>query len=215
MTDQNRKKIDELLQIRQNGIFNYSKATRELINLGVKIGRKSDGALTIPSNFQPFLDRYNVSNLEFEWLAEYKDGTKLAQYEGEKSNHFGHIDQTKLKSLAFISNFNWQTDNQEKRVIVKLNWETGLFEFMNGFASQDVVEYACTNPLAGDRQLIMFIRKQYGFTAGDIKDDYKEFIPNFDEFFYYNRFVLGYKIPGGEKKVLIIEPTGNINIFQN
>ena len=39
MIDNSNKKIDELLEIRNKGMLDYSKATAELIKMGVKIGK--------------------------------------------------------------------------------------------------------------------------------------------------------------------------------
>ena len=206
------KKIDELLQIRQEGIFNYSKATNELIEMGVKIGKKDSGDLTIPASFEPYIDQYNESNLEFEWQAIYDDGTALDQFEDGEQMSFKDIDISKLEAIQFISNFTWPTDNFEKRVIVRLNFKTGLFEFLNGFAPQEVVNYACVNPIEGEKKLILFCRKRFSSTIGEINERYKDFYPSPDEFFYFNRFVLGYEA-NGEKKALIIQPNGVIGIF--
>lgn len=213
MKDKKSTRIDELLQIRQNGILDYSRATKELIDIGVKIGRESDGAITIPSSFQPFLESYEISNLEFEWEAEYIDGSKIKQFAGEVQHNFSDIDQSRLKTISFISNFVWGTDMAEKRIIVKLNWQTGLFEVLNGQMTLEARNFAFMNPLIGEKQLILFCRKGQSATVGEVSDSIKEFMPETSEVFYYNRFVLGYKIPGGEKKALIIYPNGEIDIF--
>jgi len=216
MKKQLHNQIDQLLQIRKDGMYAYSKATTKLIELGVKIGRKSDGALTIPASFQPHLEQYENSNMEFEWEAEYTDGKKVKQFEAGVQHHLGDIDQSKLTSLAWISNFTWATDNNEKRVIVKLNWENGIFEIMNGFPNQETREFASMNPLAGEKKLILFTNKQFSETIGDVPDRYKEFFPLMEEFFYYNLFIIGYQIKGTDKKkMLMIQPNGNITIFKN
>ncbi len=214
--DSENKKIDALLQRRQNGMFDYSNSTKELIEMGVKIGRKSTGEITLPDSFQPYLEKFERSMLEFEWKVDYQDGSVLKQFDGPNIEHnFSHIDQSKLKSISYISNFIWPTDNEEKRIIITLNWETGLFEFMNGFASQDVKAKCCLKPLIGKKKLILFTRKRISSAVGESKSELKEFVNMMDEFSFYNRFILGYQIPGGEKMAVIIEPNGDIKLFEN
>jgi hypothetical protein len=211
--DLQNRKIDELLRKRQEGMFNFSESTKELIAMGVKIGKRDNGEITVPSSYLPYLDKFNESNLEFEWLARYNDGSILSQFEGEIQRNFKDIDQAKLKSIEFISNFSWSTDMVEKRIIVRLNWETGMFEFTNGFASQEVRAKCCVAPLIGDKKLILFARKRLSSAVGDASGELKEFINMMDEFFFYNRFVLGYQVPTGEKMAVIIEPNGDIKLF--
>ncbi len=208
------KQIDTLLQKRQQGMLDYSNSTHELVELGVKIGNKIDGDLTIPSSFQPYLDKYNVSNLEFEWEAEYNDGSKIKQFEGDEEHNFSHIDQAKLKNIAFVSNFNWPTDNIEKRIIVRLNWITGMFELMNGFASQEVKNRICLEEIEGEKKLILFTRKRMSSAQGYIGEKNANLIPMMEEVFYYNNFILGYEVSGVGKKVVIIRPNGIIELFE-
>ena len=215
------KKIDALLKIRQEGMYNYSKCTRELIDMGVKIGHKNTGDLTIPGVFEPYLEKYNKSNMEFEWEVMDKDGTVLKQFDGDVQHSFKDIKLDSMQSIAFISNFNWPTDNKEHSVIVRLNWETGLFELMNGFAPAEVREELCSKKIDGDidisfkRKLILFTRKRFSSTYGEVNEKYPEFFPMKDEFLYYNRFVIGYEIPGTiRKKIAIIDPTGIISLFE-
>jgi hypothetical protein len=207
------KNIDALLQKRQTGVFDYTDSTQKLIELGVKIGNKSTGDLTIPANFGPYLDKYNTSNLEFEWTAKYTDGTILNQFEGDQEHNFSHIDQSKLAHIEFVSNFNWPTDNVEKRIIVRLNWTTGLFEIINGFASQDVKSKVCMEGFIGEKKLILFTRKRISRAQGKISEKFADLIPMMDEIFYYNCFVLGYESTE-TKKVVIIRPNGIIELFE-
>jgi len=208
------EKIDNLLKIRQDAMFNYARSTNDLIDLGVKIKNKEDENITLPASFSKYLEKYNISNLEFEWEVKYKDGSVLRQFEGTEQRNFSHIDQERLASISFISNFDWPSEaGQDPRIIVRLNWETGLFEFQNGFASQDVRATACMNPLEGEKKLILFSRKRFSSSNGEINDQYKEFFPFEDEVFYYNRFILGYETKSGTK-ALIIDPNGNIAIFE-
>lgn len=215
MRDEQNKKIDILLQMRQDGMYNYSRATKELLAMGVKTGKQSTGAITIPNSYQPYLKKFNLSNLEFEWEINYTDGSVLRQFENEKQHDFSDIDRTKLKNITYISNFTWPTDNQEKRIIVRLNWETGKFEFMNGFAPQDVKAKCCIKPLEGEKKLILLSKKRISGATGQAKGELQEFVNMIDEFFFYNRFILGYQVPSGEKMAVIIEPNGNIKLFEN
>jgi len=208
------KRIDALLKIRQEGMYNYSKCTRELIDMGVKIGHKNTGDLTIPGVFEPYLEKYNKSNMEFEWEVMDKDGTILKQFDGDIQHSFKDIKLDSMQSIAFISNFNWPTDNKEHRVIVRLNWETGLFELMNGFAPAEVREELCSNPPVGIKKLILFTRKRFSSTYGEVNEKYPEFFPMKDEFLYYNRFVIEYEVEGGWNKIAIIDPTGIISLFE-
>ena len=71
------KQIDQLLQIRQDGILNYARATKKLLEMGVQIGNSKSGKVRIPSSFSEYVDNFNLSNLEFEWEVEYTDGKIL------------------------------------------------------------------------------------------------------------------------------------------
>jgi len=64
--------------------------------------------------------------LAFEWVARYKDGTVLKQYDDEKQlvYHFGHIDQDKIYEFELIPKRNNLNP-------VKVNLETGLFYIDN------------------------------------------------------------------------------------
>lgn len=213
--DSQNKRIDDLLRRRQEGMFNYSNATKGLLGMGVKIGKAGTGEITVPDSYQPFLDKFNISNLEFEWLVTYIDGTVLRQFEGDKQHSFKDIDLGRIKSVEYVSNFIWQTDMAEKRIIVRLNWETGMFEFTNGFASQEVRAKCCVMPLPGDKKLILFARKRMSSAVGESRNELKEFVSMMDEFFFYNRFILGYQVSSGETMAVIIEPNGDIKMFEN
>jgi len=217
--DTQNNKIDALLQMRQDGMYNYTQSSDELMRLGVKIGNKSTGQVTLPNSFTPHLDKFERSMLEFEWEVTYKDGTILKQFDDgdNRDNHksFKDIDHSKIKSVAYISNFNYQTDNVEKRIIVRLDWETGLFNFLNGFAPQDLRAKCCMKPLEGEKKLILFARKRFSSASGQSQSEFKELIKITDEFSFYNRFILGYQVPSGEKMTVIIEPNGDMKIFDN
>jgi len=208
--------IDKLLNIRQKGIINYAISTKELINLGVKIKNKETNNITLPTSFEKYLDKYNISNLEFEWEAYYKNGSIIRQFEGKKEINWKNINQNELSSISLISNFNWPSEKGvDSRIIVKLNFETGLFEFINGFISQEVRTEACTNPLLGNKKLILKVKHRVSDSNGELDDQYKDFFPFENETFFYNRFILGYEVDGIGEKSVIINPDGKILNFNN
>lgn len=127
------KDVDSLIRIKDRAKIDLVKSKMSLLELGVKT--EKDGVLShLPGlNIQKYSD---WQNQEFAWEAEYKDGTILRQFEGKKQNHYGNIDQTKLKIFRWISAFDWATDSPDKRVIVSLDIETGKFEFFNSFCPQ-------------------------------------------------------------------------------
>lgn len=214
---QNNNKIDHLLQQRQDGMFNFAAATRDLLSMGLQVGSQTTGEILVPESFTEHLDKFNRSNLEFEWMATYKDGSMPIYQFGPGPNeehHFKDIDQNKLKSVSFISNFNWQTDNQEKRVIATLDWETGIFSFLNGFISQDDLGKLVMEKITEPKKLILVIKRRQSPVVGDIKEDLKQFHGPIDEIFYYNRFLLGFETPSGRKRTILIQPNGNINLWE-
>lgn len=210
----NNDKIDQLLQTRQDCAFKYAHATKDLLEMGIKVMLASSGELAVPASYNEHLHKFNRSNLEFEWLAKY-DGSRpdTAQFDdlGEE-HHFAEIDQSKLKSISYISNFNWPTDNAEKRVIVTLNFENGMFEFSNGFISQED-KGKILEPITGPKKLILLAKKRQSATVGELAEDLKEFYPPTDEIFFYNRFMIGFETET-KKKVLLIQPTGNIDLWE-
>lgn len=213
MIDNKNQQIDELLKMRSDGMKSFAVASRGLSEMGVKIS-DGEGFIGLPDNYSQHVEKFNNSNLEFEWEVEYSDGLKLAQFQGEDQHHFGHIDISKLKSISLISNFDWPTDNIEKRIIVRLNWETGLFDIVNGWAAPEVMAHAAMNPINGNRKLILFSRKRQSSTVGEIDEKYIDYFPAIGENFYYNRFIIGYEVSGSGMKALIICPNGEINIFE-
>ena len=205
--------IDGLLQSRKNAVLEYTNSTKRLIGMGVKFGQASTGEIEVPESFTPYLGKYEISEMEFEWEVVYTDGSVLRQFEGEDTHSFKDIDLSRIKSVAYISNFNWPSDNRDSRVTVRLNCETGKFEFNNGFIDQESLAYINDIP-GGERKLVLFSRKRKDFSAvnGD-KDTPLEFLQMIDETVFYNRFVLGYETPAG-KRILIISPNGKINLFE-
>lgn len=212
MQDNKNKIIDELLQKRQDGMVNFAESTKKLIDLGVKIANP-EGEISVPSFFEQFLDKYNNSNLEFEWEVIYKDGSRLRQFDDGDQHNFANIKLSEVKSVSYISNFAWQTDNEERRVIVRLDMESGLFTITNGFCPQEVLAEIAVNEIKEDKKLILFSRKRQSSSMGEVSDEVRQFFPSVGETFFYNRFVLGFETASGYMRAVIIEPNGNINIF--
>lgn len=219
--DSKNNKIDQLLKARFDGLKAFSESTDKLIEMGVKIIKADTGDILLPAQYSKYKHDYEYSLLEFEWQVEYKNGEKLNQFEfldkdkkDGGQHHLGHIDQDQIKTISFISNFTWPTDNEEKRIIVKLDWETGLFEFMNGFISQDDKSKLCLNPVEGKKKLILFKRARNTSAPTILQSKYVELPTNGNELFYYNRFVLGYEC-GKEKRMVMIYPDGSIKLFNN
>lgn len=213
MTDAKNKQIDTLLQIRQDAMVNFAEATKKLLDLGVKIANP-EGEISVPASFEAFLENYNNSNLEFEWEAEYIDGSKLKQFDGDNQHSFKDISLGLLKRVSLISNFSWPTDNAEKRIIISLDMKTGIFSFLNGFCPQETLSSLTLNPVEEDKKLILFARKRATSSMGEISDEIREFFPMIGETFYYNRFVLGFETPSGLVRAVMIEPNGNISLFE-
>lgn len=212
---QNNDLMDKLLQQRQDAAYSYAKATKQLLEMGVKVTLASTGEMALPASYNEHLHKYNRSNLEFEWVAHY-DGSRPDTFQFDElghESHFGNIDQAKLKLVSLISNFNWPTDNTEKRIIVTLNLETGLFDFMNGFVPQDV-RGALMDPVAGPKKLILFRKRRQSDMAGELSEELREFHPPTDEICFYNRFILGFETENGIKRTVLIQPNGLINLWE-
>lgn len=212
MQDSKNKLIDELLQKRQDGMVNFVEATKRLIDIGVKIANP-EGEISVPSFFEKYIDKYSNSNLEFEWEVVYKDGSRLRQFDDGDQHNFANIKLSEVKSVSYISNFTWQTDNEERRIIVKLDMETGLFTIINGFCPQEVLAEIAINEIKEDKKLILFARKRQSSSMGEISDEVKQYFPSAGETFFYNRFILGFETPSGKMRAVIIEPNGNIGLF--
>lgn len=213
MQDNKNKLIDELLQKRQDAMVNFAESTKKLLDIGVKIA-SPEGEISVPSFFEKYIDKYSNSNLEFEWEVIYKDGSRLRQFEDGDQHNFANIKLDQIKSVSYISNFSWQTDNAERRVIVTLDMETGLFNIMNGFCPQEVLAEIAVNEIKEDKKLILFARKRQSSSMGDVSDEVRQYFPSVGESFFYNRFILGFETPSGHMRAVIIDPNGNINIFQ-
>jgi len=71
-------------------------------------------------------EKNSRKELAYEWLARYKDGVELKQYDDENQliYHFGHIDQDRICEFELIP-------KKEGLNPVKINLETGLFYIDN------------------------------------------------------------------------------------
>lgn len=205
------KKLDEILKLRQKSYFDFNKSTLDLHLMGVKVRDSLTGQILLPPEYTNYLEQFNNSLLEFEWLVEYDDGTFLAEFDGDKNNNFSHIDLKKVTKVSYISNFDWHTDNKIKRVVVTLDMKTGLFNFANGFVSQEVRGARCVKPLKGERKLILFKNKTISQAGGPVNDD-KDQKVLLNEAYFYNIFVLGYEV-NGEKYGVSIYPNGIVQLF--
>jgi len=195
--------VDELIKIRDDAKIKIIRSKMALLNMGVKSVK--DGVMS----YLPGLDIYKFEkcdNKEFYWEAVYKDGNIIKQFDGKKQNHYGNIDQSKLKLFRWISNFNDETDNKEKRVVVTLDFETGLFDFLNGYVPQEIRGELINGFDAGSSpKLILKVIPRTLITVS-----YPE--GGTDEVYFYNRYLIGYEA-GSKKVVLCIEPNGFIHFF--
>lgn len=213
---QNNDKIDRCLQTKQDSMYAYAQAMRELDQMGVKIGRQESGDISLPLSYNDYLEKYGRSNLEFEWTATYNDGSTLQQFGPglEEEHHFGEIDQGRLVKIEFISNFNWPTDNEEKRVVVGLDIATGIFSFMNGQISQEDKGILSIGEVAGPKKLLLLIRKRETPVIGGLTPELQQYYGPIDEVFYYNRFILGFE-SDIKKRVVMIQPNGHMHYINH
>jgi hypothetical protein len=219
--------IDELIKTQAQAKSATETARKELAECGVK--RFVNGVLSLndlPNNHGQILDvdaYTKCKNQEFVWEAEYKDGTILKQFDGKKEKNLGNINQDKLKLIRWVSNFSWGTDNEEKRVIVTLDWITGLWSFHNGLVSQEVRAAVMNGfPKEIKPKLVLIMRKQPSFSAGVVGNE----VTPTGESWQYNRYILGWGTEEvdvvndkGEKmkKVILeaaicIEPNGGVHL---
>lgn len=204
--------IDELIKTREEAKVNLARSTRELFIRGVKIGRNSTGEISLPASFDKYLDKYERSNSEFEWEAEYFDGTILKQYD-KTEKCYKDIDQSKLKSISYISNFVYPTDNREKRIVITLDFERGAFTFMNGFCPQEIKWELEKEFKPKEKTLHLLARKRNSFSIGQInvEEELRPWIDIKDEYYMYNRYILGIRSPEGDK-IISISPIGDISM---
>lgn len=202
--------IDEAINLRESSKTNLMRANFKLIDLGA-VNMIGD---SIFANPRLNLKEYKkCNNQEFQWQAWYSDGFVINQYEedeAETERTFADIDFTRLVRIHWSSNFETETDNDDKRVIISLDWTTGLFSFYNGITPQEVKETvldASEFMKAEEKKLILKMVKRVSQTAS--------LNPNAPvEVTLYNRYLLGYET--AEKKVIIcIEPNGYVHLWHN
>lgn len=202
------KEIESLIRIREQAKLDLVKSRMKLIELGAKTVH--NGSVSYLPGLD--LDKFNhCNNQEFTWEAQYVDGTVVKQFEGSKQYHYGHIDQTKLKFFRWVSNFDYPTSNEERRVIVELNFETGHFGFTNGFVSQETRGAVINGYTHGFVPKLILKAIKRTSTSHSFPDG------NVDEITYYNRYLIGYEahqdsLENG-KVVLCIEPNGEVHLW--
>lgn len=196
--------IDRLISVLQGAQRDIVLAQSALLTAGVKSVK--DGQM----NYMPGLNVerfFACGNQEFYWEAEYLDGTVIRQYEGKVQKNFAHIDQSKLKLVRWVSNFDGETDSAERRVIVSLDFIAGTFEFTNGFVPQEVrgelLKVAGVGPDAPKLILKMVKRMSTSLTfpSGGV-----------DTLFHYRRYLIGFE-GAGRKVVLCVEPNGFTHLW--
>ena len=202
-------KIDSFLKIRRQSLYDLEKAVEGLYAMGVRFFIPSPGGVPDISAAQSLLPRFEFTLDDFEWKAIYEDGTELDQY-GEKQSHFGSIDQSKLVKIQYISNFEISTQNPEKRLIVTLDFKSGVFDFWN--CGSQGVRAELLKPCEGKKKLILFKRRREDFTVGVSKEKLE--VRPTGERFTYTRYYLGYEAEG-RKVIVCLYPNGEVGIENN
>jgi hypothetical protein len=200
------EKIDEFLKIRRQSLYDLEKAIEGLYAMGVRFHTPGEDGLPEISAAQNLLPRYEFTLEDFEWKAIFDDGSEMDQF-GEEEHHFGNIDQKKLAKLMYISNFEIDTSNVEKRAIITLDFKNGTFDFLNCGPME--VRGKLTTPCTEEKKLILFKRRRETFTAG-VDGKTKEFMPT-GEKILYTRYYLGYEAPS-RNVVICIYPNDDIGI---
>jgi hypothetical protein len=200
------EKIDNFLKIRRQSLYDLEKAIEGLYAMGVRFFTPSEDGVPGISASQNLLPRYEQTLDDWEWKAVYNDGTELDQY-GPEEHHFGNIDQNKLDKILLISNFDIDTTNQEKRLVITMNFKDGTFDFLNCGPME--VRGKLTTPCLDDKKLILFKRNRESFTAG--VDTKSKLLTPTGEKITYKRYYLGWETDN--RKVLIVAyPNGEVAI---
>lgn len=192
--------VDQLINTRQQARMVLMQSEMSLLELGVKTF-KGEAVSCMPN-----LDLYNYhkhNHQEFSWEAVYTDGTVLTQFQGDKQHHFKHIDQSRLHFIRWVSNFNVDTSNEDKKVIMSLSWENGTFNFYNGAISQEARMFG-TIGFGDNPKLIMKMVKRESSVGGFAGEE--------PEIMKYNRYILGWQT-NSMKQIMCIEPNGRIHIW--
>ena len=200
------KDITSALRIRDTAKRDLAQSRMYLTDMGVKSLKDGNWTFIPGLNLKKF---QQCNNQEFTWEAEMKDGSVVRQFGDKEDKNFSHIDQVNLKFFRWVSNFDYDTDNTEKRVIISLNFETGEFEFLNGYVPQSVRGDVINSVVpTGERSLVMKIIRRTD-TAVNQADG------RTDEVTYYNRYLIGCSFPTGEKRILCIEPNGLVHLWHD
>lgn len=146
-SDEVGKVVNELISGRAESLNKIINAEKELSRLGVKFGQVGDDGVPMFEVGSNYLPQFSHHLEEYEWEVIYKDGSILRQHDINGDNHYGNIKQEAIKRVRLVSNFEMSTDNQERRVIATLDWETGKFDLLNG--QMDIEE---RNILAGTEE---------------------------------------------------------------
>lgn len=131
-SDEVGKVVNELISGRAESLNKIINAEKELSRLGVKFGQVGDDGVPMFEVGSNYLPQFSHHLEEYEWEVIYKDGSILRQHDINGDNHYGNIKQEAIKRVRLVSNFEMSTDNQERRVIATLDWETGKFDLLNG-----------------------------------------------------------------------------------
>ena len=182
------------------------KVNKELIKEGVKIGNLGkDGVpeFEVGANYLP---QFVYHLEEFEWEVTYNNGSILRQHDLSGENHYGNIVQENLKEIKLISNFTTETDNEEKRIVLTLDWATGKFKILNATVNIDDRNVIGMTEESGEKKLISYRGIRFGQTM-----ELGEKIKGTSEVYFYKRYYLGYETK--DKKIIIcLYPNGECEI---
>jgi len=206
------KIVDKYIKQRVSALNQLIKAENELAKLGVKFGVLDENGIPSFELGDNYLPTFLYHLQEYEWEAVYKDGTILRQYGVDGEHHFGDIDQENLKEIRYISNFEYPTDNKEKRIILTLDWETGKFDLLNGLLKPADDRAKLSREVKGKKKLILFRRIRYGQMLGTTNAEGNLVTPfPTDEIYFYKRYYLGYETK--DRKILIcLYPNGEVRV---
>lgn len=200
--------VDQHIKDRDAAKIKLSQARMGLLNMGVQVVQGENLFVNPTMNLKKF---FASQNQEFSWEVEYENGDILRQFEGKEQHHYGNIDQKRLKEIRWVSLFDFETSNEERRVIATLNFKTGVFTFLNGFVPQDVRGQTYQEYPSGLKpKLILKMVKRTSTSVGFVDGSVEEIA-------YYNRYILGWEnLKESEtiaKKVICIEPNGFIHLW--
>jgi hypothetical protein len=155
------------------------------------------------------VDKFSkCNNQEFVWEAEYEDGNIVRQFDDSKQNNYADINQEKLKSIKWISLFSDETSNDNKSVVVTLDFKTRSFSVLNGFIRQDAREFlGYSSDIKSKAKLILKMIKRQSVNV-DLNTQEQ------GEVTIYNRYVLGWEDDEGNKVSFCIEPNGYVHLWK-